>query len=111
MVGSVRAALVTVGISCAAAVAATVMIAPSASAAQISAASAAPPAAAAAARAAVPAASGVRRNIYVSETGCVFAGDWGILWGNWDSFYCQPTDYWDSETGSWTTWYVLYTNR
>jgi hypothetical protein len=108
MVGSVRAALATVGISCAAAVAATVMIAPSASADPISAASAAPPAAA---RAAVPAASGVRRNIYVSETGCVFAGDWGILWGNWDSFYCQPTDYWDSETGSWTTWYVLYTNR
>lgn len=31
-----------------------------------------------------------KRNIYLSQSGCEFAGWWGQLWGNWFWFTCLP---------------------
>ena len=60
---------------------------------------------------AASAGSGVRRNYYISETSCQVWGLLGRARGFWNTFYCQPTELWDSATHTWDTWYVMYTDR
>jgi len=53
----------------------------------------------------VPRISKTKRGLYVSQTGCEIAGEWGWIFGDWNYFECiQETPPGDDEP-----WYRLYT--